>query len=119
HEIRFGFGLAELLRAARSGEGRDGGGSQPRHAAHRDHVRGLWLAPGPRLSRWPASDGTAILRQLCITEAGPRNYCQGRRRPMNVNARRCATALLLALCAAPAAAQDVSSLRTAPERTGF
>ena len=69
-EVQLRLRLAGVLRPRRRGRDRRGDRRLPRHGAHRSDVRRVRRAPRARLPRRPAPDGTALLHQLGITEAG-------------------------------------------------
>ena len=63
-QVRERHRLAELLRADRRGSRPRGARREPRHDPHRDPLRALRFAPGPRLPRRPAANRPALLHQF-------------------------------------------------------
>src|SRR5215216_7916671 len=71
-QVRFRYGLAELLGAGRRAERRDRGRPQSLHAPHGGALRRVRGASGPRLRRWARTDRQALLHKLRRAPLRPR-----------------------------------------------
>src|SRR5262249_13189168 len=115
-EVQLGDRVAELLPARRPRKRGDHGGSQLRHAAHRDPVHALRLPPRARVGGRPEAHGHALLRHLRV--AGLRRQERsGHARRAEHHMKRCfgAALALLALAGCAAGPSIVTSRQDGTE----